>query len=205
MNLPKEQSGIVIAGNWNFSIFNPEWVGKYLLPGEKLEVEIPINHIGSIKVRTSELSIAALDGRLMIMAIVPTDEVFSKIASIVVKLSDYLPHTPVIGLGINYVFEFDATEKITQVFQVSDSSNYENESYELLNTEIVREFKKKTKDDVDYILRVDFRKDQVGIKALFNHHFNINSLTVIKEFMSEEKMIDYKNNCIEIIGNYDIQ
>ena len=47
MELKSNYFSLVIVGDWNKSIFNPEWVSKYIfdIPGAKVKVEIPTDNI----------------------------------------------------------------------------------------------------------------------------------------------------------------
>jgi len=36
MKLKPEFNLLVLVGAWNKNIFNPDWVGKFLLPGKEL-------------------------------------------------------------------------------------------------------------------------------------------------------------------------
>ncbi|MBW2098929.1 MAG: hypothetical protein JRG77_09085, partial [Deltaproteobacteria bacterium] len=50
MKLATEFNPLILVGAWNKYIFNPDWIGKFLLSGEKIEVEIPINADGSPRI-----------------------------------------------------------------------------------------------------------------------------------------------------------
>jgi hypothetical protein len=74
MILKSDYSALVIIGNWNNSILNPQWIAKYVLPDTELNVEIPLNINASMRMSTDELRIFAIDGKLNFIIIKNEDK-----------------------------------------------------------------------------------------------------------------------------------
>ncbi len=55
MKLVVDYNNLVIVGLWNRHIFNPEWVGQYLLPETELTSEYPLNIAGSFRISSDKI------------------------------------------------------------------------------------------------------------------------------------------------------
>jgi len=72
MKLAIEFNPLILGGAWNKYIFNPDWIGKFLLSGEKIEVEIPINADGSPRISTENFRIFVINNKLIFSLIYKT-------------------------------------------------------------------------------------------------------------------------------------
>lgn len=84
---------------WNKHIFNPKWVSKYLLPKEKLKIEIPQHFIdGPPRITSKKIRFTVLDLKLALSPLFTDNDTLSLVQEIAFKIADYLPHTPVDAL-----------------------------------------------------------------------------------------------------------
>ena len=195
MNLVNDFNTLVIVGRWNKAIFNPEWISKFLLMDEKLEVEIPLYANGSTRISTKDLRIYVLNNKLNFSVLDNSDETFRKIEELALKVADYLPHTPVDAFGINYKFEDTENSKIDDCFSYDDSSIFEKFGFTRDSTLIKRSFKK---DSFLFNLSVTKKEDKSVFD--FNYHYVIKSLVEFKKFLDTDILINLKEQSKELLS-----
>jgi len=196
-------SVFVMVGQWNYAIFNHEWVAKYLIPNKDLNVEIPLNTFGSMKISTDELSIFVIDGKLNIQILKHSDEVLEKIGDIAMQIADYLPHTPVSAFGINYVFEQDHSGKMDELFKFEDSGKLATIGGEPDSTIITRRIK-----NDDYVLTFMIAKNETNYTCNFNYNFVIKSMVEFKSKFDSKLLVEFKKNSINMLTdlyNFDLK
>ena len=196
MKFKDEFNTLVIAGQWNNAIFNPDWVTKYLIPETPLKVEIPVNINGSTRISNDELRLFTLDNKLNFTILKQSDEILNKIENLALKVVEYLPHTPSNAFGINFVFESEEVEKLKSCFSFSDSSELNDLGLKLEDSKIIRAFKKG-----GYLLTFMITKTNNGFIFDFNYHFEIKSLIELKGKIEEGSLIKYKNQALELLQN----
>lgn len=202
MKLITAESGVVIAGNWNYAIFNPEWVNKYLLPGEVLNVEIQIARFGSLKISSPEISVSVVENKLQILSKVESDEVFRKIANLAIKISEYLPHTPVTAFGINCHFQSEETKRLQELFAFVDANEWSQEGFIEINSQISRTYTfGKNAGEIKLIIQ----KTGNSYKLSFNDHFKVKTLSAIKEHLSEDEIISFRSLCNSLIEKHYVE
>lgn len=193
---------LVIAGGWNFHIFSPEWIGKYILPGEKLEVLYPVNNANaSPKVTSENVEIFVSENKLQIEPIKKDDASFTLVQDIILKLVDYLPHTPVTAFGINFTFEESITDDLQKLFLLSDSEKWKNKIVDVDSFLSRREFQLKNGNKLNFTIQTKDKK----IIFDFNFHFKIIDLVEFKSTIDDNTILNLKNDAIEIMTDlYDL-
>lgn len=122
MILRNDYNVLIISGLWNKYLFQQDWVGKYLLPDEELNVEFPINmEASSHRVSNKSIRICVQGNRLLLTPIRSIDDNFAMIQDISLKIADYLPHTPVNSYGINFLFDNVQMPKYNDIIEPKDS------------------------------------------------------------------------------------
>lgn len=187
MNFREEFNVLVIVGRWNKNIFNPDWVSKYLLPNEKLEVEIPLNVDGSFRISSKKVRIFVLGNLLNFAPIDKSDENFEFIQDLGLKTADYLPHTPVSAFGINFVFEEKINQQLSELLKVADQDKLIQ-----FGSKIKQERYRHQLEFDEKLLNLTISTDYKRIAFDFNFHFNISNLIEFKEGISNNNIIDQK-------------
>jgi len=196
MNFKKEFSTLVILGNWNNTILNPDWINKHVLPDTQWNVEIPLNVNASMRMSTDELRIFSLNGKLNFAVLKHDDDVFTKIGELGIKIADKLIHTPVTAFGINFVFESDASETLDELFTLSDLEDILARKFAINDINIRRQLK-----SGDKLLNLNIVKSNDKYTFDFNYHTAIKSLIEFKDKFDIDNIIAYKTESIELLSN----
>lgn len=194
MNLASEFSPIVIVGLWNKGIFNPDWIGKYLLPKQKLNIEFPINIDGSPRISNEDLRIFVLGNKLNFTLIKPEDKNLENIEELALKVADYLPHTPVSAFGINFLFTADISTGIKKMLHQKDSDILRDMGADIQNEQVRHCFKFK-----NHLINLNIIQEKNTVKFDFNYHFDIKNLIEFKEKLNDNRILELKNDAISII------
>jgi hypothetical protein len=201
MEFVKELNPIIISGLWNNAIFNQEWVGKYLLPGEDLQIEYPLHGNGSVRSSTDTLRVCAIDNKLFFTILDYQDSTLQKIEQLAVKISDYLPHTPVTDMGFNFDFRTSLNEKLLQCINLSDIESFSEDGLTLTRKILMRSFKK---DNYVLTVNIEYFDDECIVRL--NYNFSISALTEIKSILSEGVLLNFKKLSIELLDRiYDLK
>ncbi len=197
MKLKTDYSPLVMVGAWNKHIFNPDWVGKYLLPGKELEMEFPVNADGSPRISTEDLRIFLLNNKLNFSLKKDDDGLLEDIESLSLKVADCLPHTPVTSFGMNFLFNCDQScNKLDQLF----NSNVKEKMLEsgcIISSEEVKH--SLTMEGKTINISVVKSGEEYGFN--FNFHFDIKDLVEFKEKINNNKILLMKKKAIEILSN----
>jgi len=197
MKYKGEYFAIVIVGNWNLSIFTNEWVSKYLFDGETVTVEFPVNTPGASQRFTHKNTrVSVLGNRLQFSILDSTDHSFGLIEDLALKISQYLEHTPVTDLGINFVFESIPCNELTNLFPSKDIEVYNEFGFKEEQCSIVRKFKKE-----NYELNFQLIKVENLYTLDINYTYKIASLLQFKEIFSSGIIVKFKNESLELLGS----
>lgn len=197
MNLKTEFNPLVILGAWNKHIFSPEWVGKFLFPKKKLEVEFPINVDGSPRISTENLRVFILNNRLNFVLRKDEDNTLEEIQELSLKIADYLPHTPVVAYGANFLFEYpDGFDKLEPLFSLFDSEKLVESGY-IIDSDQIRHGLVRDNRKINLTL---VKKGDI-LKFDFNFHFDISNLVEFKEKLKQNELLDLKNIALSILND----
>lgn len=201
MKLATEFNPLILVGAWNKHIFNPDWIGKFLLPGEKLEVEIPINVDGSARISTDNFRIFVISNKLIFSLRKDDDNVLEEIEELSLKIADYLPHTPIVAFGINLLFECDNnSKKLQDLFSLSDSEQLIEAGCIIDSDQIKHSFVQDNRN-----INLTLIKQSDAFKFDFNFHFNISNLVEFKEKINNNRLLDMKQIATSILNDvYDV-
>jgi hypothetical protein len=194
MKIKEDHPNIVIAGKWNKYIFTTDWVMRYLLPDETLQMEIPLNIDGSHRISSGKIRILLQDNRLSLIAIKQDDDTLEMIQAIAIKLTDYLPHTPVNAFGINFNYFEPINDTLAKLLVLSDTEKYIEKKIETLNIQHRRCFKIDDKTINLYITN-----DMTNVAFEINYHYDVSSLLDVKEKINSNSILDLKNHSIELL------
>ncbi|OGR26302.1 MAG: hypothetical protein A2277_00565 [Desulfobacterales bacterium RIFOXYA12_FULL_46_15] len=200
MKITPDYDILTIVGSWNPAIITHDWVSKYIISDEKLNIEYPIkDFFASHRISTEDFRLYVSPGRFNFSIINHSDPVYIKIGGIALKLADYLIHTPVASFGLNFIYESDISEKIDSYFLVGDDTKMTELNLKADLLEIKRGFSQdKCMLNFNVIRAEKYKFD-------FNYHFNISSLLDFKEKFEKNSLIEYKKKSIELLSNlYDL-
>ena len=197
MKLDTEFNPLVLVGAWNKHIFNPEWIGKFLLPGKNLEVEIPINVDGSPRISAKNFRMFVINNKLIFSLRKDDDNILEEIEELSLKIADYLPHTPIIAFGINFLFKCDSNfDKLQDLFSLSDSEKLIEVGCIINSDQIKHSFIQDNRN-----INLTLIKQSDTIKFDFNFHFDVNNLVEFKDKINNNKLLHMKQIAISILSD----
>ena len=205
MKLDHTASALVILGGWNAHIINPDWIRRYLFDGnnEKLKVdilaELPYSfnpQFAAQRISSKEIKIQLQGNKLSISPIGNKDKNFKRIEEIALLLADYLPHTPVSGFGVNFVFtDNNMSEDLNNIIRQKDLGKIEKFGASLISQQYTRSFEL---DSRTLNLTIEIKGKRVTFKL--NFHSDIHDLVQFKTEISEVSVLKLKQKAAEFIS-----
>ncbi len=192
----QELNVLIIAGRWNAAIFTPEWISKYLLPNQDLDVQVPENLLGSMRVSTKDIRISVANNRLFLTRRNTASETLHIVGEIAVKVSQYLPHTPIQAFGINFLYE-ESKPDVVSAFHSHGESEYK--MFEKIGLKIDR-FETKTSfthEDSELILTIGQAEQKM--KFDFNFHFTAKDLTEFQQKFEPTKITSLRDFSVKLL------
>ncbi len=200
MILKSDYSTIVIVGIWNKGIFNLEWVSKFLLPKEKkLNVEFLLNtkdssFDGSPRISSNKIRIFVIGNKLNFVPLNTHNETFELIQELTMKIADYLPHTPVTALGVNFLFENDISDSLIQILNINDTEKLIEFGASIKNTQ-----HKHSMNIEGRSINLSISSNNSKIKFDFNFHFDISNLIELKEKINSNGILELKKIALNVM------
>lgn len=185
---------VIIIGGWNKNIINPGWVAKFLIPKEELKVEFPIgqNFEASVQIFNNKIKIYLVSNKLVFQSL---DRDYNYIQGIIVKIADYLPHTPVEGFGVNFNFNIEGAIS-DNLFEFEGNNKITEEGYNITQSTIKRVI---TSDKISHLnfAMVD-NNDFVSFE--FNFHEQLKDLTDLKGKILKSGLNDRLSQSISMLN-----
>lgn len=211
MKLDHSSSALVIVGGWNAHIFNPDWIGRYLFDGKKGELKVDIltelpygfnPEFASQRVSSKEVRIQLQGNKLSLSPMENKDKYFKRIEEIALLLADYLPHTPVSGFGVNFVFtENKVSEDLKNIIRPKDLGKIESFGASLISQQYTRSLEF---NDITLNFTIELKDKKVTYKL--NFHTEISDLVQFKTRISETSVLALKEKAVEfIVSVYDLE
>jgi len=199
MLLKYENNVLVILGGWNANILlNVRWLKRYLFPeNENFKVEMPINLSlpGPPQISTDSVKLSLMGGKLSFSPLREGDSLLDDIEELGKRVADFLPHTPVSAIGINFLFEEGEDDK--RLTWSSRDGEEKLKSIGSINEELHR-----------YSFFLEECTLNFAIQRLadgrqtydFNFHHQVQTLADIKEIFTKKHIIEYKRESEEYLA-----
>lgn len=204
MKFNKPFNALVIVGGWNRHIFTLDWIKRYLLPEEKEELRVepqsPLLQGFNAqfippRISSKEVRILLQGNRLLFSPVKNEDKNLDRIQELALQLTDYLPHTPVSGYGINFLFiEDHINEHVKALIRPSDSGEIERVSTLLTGEEYTRHL---VLNERTLNFTIGLKGEEVSFN--FNFHFDIGDLVEFKAKISENPILELKQEAVEFL------
>jgi hypothetical protein len=125
------------------------------------------------------------------------DNILEEIEELSLKIADYLPHTPVVAFGINFLFKCDSNfEKLQDLFSLSDSEKLIEAGCIIDSDQIKHSFIQDNRN-----INLTLIKQSDAIKFDFNFHFDVSNLVEFKEKINNNKLLHMKQIAISILSD----
>lgn len=200
MLLKYENNVLVILGGWNANILlNVKWLKRYLFPeNENFKVEMPISLSlpGPPQISTDSVKLSLMGAKLSFSPLREGDSHLDDIEELGKKVADFLPHTPVSAIGINFLFEEGEDDK--SLTWSSRDAEEKLKSIGIINEEMHRySFSLE-----ECTLNLTIQRLADGRQTYdFNFHHQVQTLADIKEIFTKKHIIEYKKESEEYLPN----
>jgi hypothetical protein len=195
MKFLEEYTNLVIVGLWNKHIFNPEWESKFLFPKQELEIEFPIQHDASVRISSKDLRILIEGLRLCIICRKQEDSCFTSAKELAILIADYLPHTPITAIGVNFSFIQTPSEPLLQQLLVADNELITKHYGKIALTQITRNLIVK---EIAMQVKITIHDDRIEFSTNFN--FPVESLLQAKERLLSNDILDLKMETLKYLS-----
>ena len=204
MKFDKPFNALVIVGGWNRHIFTLYWIKRYLLPKEEEELSVEMQNpllqgfnaqFIPPRILSKEVRFMLQGNKLNFSPVKNEDKNLDRIQELALQLADYLPHTPVSGFGINFLFTEDhANKDLINLIRPSDSEEIEKFSTSLTREEYTRHL---VLDGRTLNFTIELEGEEISFNL--NFHFDIGDLVEFKAKFSENPMLELKQEAAGFI------
>ena len=200
MKLSKPSNTLVIVGGWNRHIFTQDWIKRYLFPEEEFTIDMLVSQnfnaqFISPRILSKEVEILFQENRLNFNSVENNNENFDRIQELALQLADYLPHTPVTGYGVNFLFtENEVSDDLVNLIRPKDSEKIEQFGGSLTSEQYNRHLMLNGRT-----LNTIIRLEGGSVDFDFNFHFNIRDLVAFKAGISETSILELKQEAAQFI------
>ena len=185
---------LVISGHWNPSIFNPQWVRTVLFQlsdGEKrslykvqpsirdpIESEQYIPEVCSVYYH-SDVGISCDTNQLEVYTNKLNDETINHAETIIKRIIELFPYTPISSYGINFRF-FDSSPE-AEICDILKTFERLDLKFNIAATD----FRSKIFESEEY--DINFRRllDNDGVELDFNFHHSANAVSELRKISSD--------------------
>lgn len=196
MKLIKNNNLLIVVGAWNRAIFTEEWIKRYLLPRDHFSIQVSLALNPSHRIESEKLRIEFHNNRLVFIPLQNTLENYELISDLSVKISDYLPHTPVAAYGVNFVFEGSLDEIDPSPIKLNAFNEISEYGGKIINHQNKCRFKV---DDIHINLTISIDNNKLLFD--FNFHTEINNLVEFKENMDARPIKKLYGRARDILKN----
>ena len=200
MKLSKPSNALVIVGGWNRYIFTQDWIKRYLFPEEEFKIDMLVSQdfnaqFISPRILSKEVELLFQENRLNFNPVENNNENLDRIQEIALQLADYLPHTPVTGYGVNFLFtENEVSDDLINLIRPRDLEKIEQFGGSLTGEQYNRHLMLNGR-----ILNTIIRLDGESVDFDLNFHFNIRDLVGFKSGISETPILELKQEAAQFI------
>lgn len=188
---------IVVVGNWNVSIFSPEWVGKNIFDRKSITLEVGIEPELPRRLTVDDVVVIPQSSRLMVTLSKIDDITLKRMEDAVCKILQLLSHTPVSAVGVNFGYRVrPVTENFCANIPVLLAEKLASEglAIESYETKWTVGYERERKAVLN--LSVEMAKDEAALK--FNFHSNTKNTGEAIESI-KDKVILYRDKALRVL------
>ncbi len=164
---------IILLGQWNTHIFNPDWVKTNLLglpKGESFDIEI-LFPTSTHRIIYKSIYLSISPERITLGLNEVSDDSMGMVENIGIKILKLLPHTPITARGVNIVYQEEKPKgNILKRIDNADDSIIEKYAGQISTKTIQRSILRE-KGVLNFLLIHDFIKNLLDFN--FNFHLGV--------------------------------
>ena len=203
MEFGKNYSALVILGSWNKSIFTEDWIRNSLLEEEDKEFKVEYLAFQNFqlqfirpRITFDGVELIILEDRLVFNLLEEKDANFNLIQDLSIKLADKLSHTPVLSYGVNFIiYEDEPEEDLLNSMRSNDLEKLKMSGISIGAEEYSLRLILNEKT-LNFTTRIE--NNQVVFD--FNLDFGIQDLSEFKEKISQNTILQLKQEAIQFIN-----
>lgn len=181
----KDFYSVVIVGNWNIPIFNPEWVRTNLFTAQEKEmvIEYPTQILGaSFRFTQDPLCFSIVNNRMQLSITENTDAARLAAIEFIHLLLRKLVYTPIASTGINFKFK-----------ETTDADNLHSETelqMDMMQPIISKIITEKYKYSDNVTLTYEQEIGESFITHDFNYSFVTQDVEALLQILEDEELIN---------------
>ncbi len=171
---------VVLLGAWNPAIFTPEWIAHFLFEykdGDNVTIGM-IQEVASGEhiIFIDNIGISASTNRLKFFVWEEND--IEKLPSVITKLYETLPHTPLGDFGVNYKFTVESPN--ISIVESLETSEFLDMEFAILRQEIKTQLGR----DESSVINLQRIFDGNDFELDLNFHFSVTNAGEILELVN---------------------
>lgn len=193
---------IVIVGNWNMAILNPDWVASEILEKEQVGIEALIGPgMPSYRYISDEFIIIPRPDRVTISSTLTTPASLNRVESLACTVLEKLPVTPISAIGVNFGYMEEEVIELAEIFAISDRMKIADAGLDVFESTIVRSMKF---DEKMLNLRIS-QKEDGNIRIHLNYHKAVSSAEEASGYI-RDKINDFRQHAENLLADvYNIE
>lgn len=177
---------LTVVGSWNLAIFSPVWLGREIFQADEIEVKMSLPPQERIHFKSGNLELVVQPNQIVCFPGSFDDDALQDVSSKVLSIVDTLPHTPILGIGINFRYQVsDPDEALIARVNDSDATHFADHEF------ILRHFQTRRKlsipDEQAWVCNLVIG-NEIGSEISFdlNFHADVNSASRVTELLGNK-------------------
>lgn len=188
MKIKDESFTIVLAGNWNKYILQPNWVAKEIFEETTVQLEFAVNIGLPPRYTASNIRIIPTDEKVTFRAMDTSDNCLTKMGNMAIKLLNKLNYTPISAFGMNFGYTEKAeTQNLFNLFKFADNDELGSFGC-IINNSLTQ--KNITIDE--RILNLKIHHIGKDVSFDFNFHYDVGNASEAEEKIKENVLKNKK-------------
>lgn len=197
MQIKPNSFEIILVGRWNPYILNPQWIAEHLFEHKaQVQIEFSLNLDLPNRYKIHNVQITPTPEKVVFSSFDNSDESLLLMGRVAVKLCNILSHTPLMAIGVNFVYiESENKEGLYEKFGFDKNDAFSDDGWEVKTQGFSRFL---VKGDYNLNLKVSLDR-QNNFNFGFNYHYNIRKREKIIELLENQTVILYRDNSLELL------
>lgn len=201
MRFREPSSNLVVVGRWNQFVFSPEWIVENLQGGQgKAVLLFPVGDpTAPLRIELEHFILLPGAMRLEVLPRAqPTADSLAGACTLVSRILQLLPHTPVSGIGLNFMLEeTDNPEAISTKLTLGDASRIDSVRYQWQETVIQRKFTRAENRFMNLTVQLTSRSALLDV----NFHADVTNATSAIRALDEQTPESYLEEINQFVSS----